>query len=105
MEKRPIETLLAELSWDPDAWIPAEDVARVCRLSLDWITTRIEDDVLPARSRGGRYYLTCATVWRVQQIERIERQFDADPQLAALVTDLMEEVRALRQRLHFRDES
>ncbi|MFA7438404.1 MerR family transcriptional regulator [Castellaniella sp.] len=99
MEKRDIDTLMADLGWGPDEWIPLEDMARACRLDVQWIIERIQDDVLQATYRDGRTYLTCATVWRAQKIERIERQFDADPQLAALMADLMEEIRSLRQQL------
>lgn len=99
MEKRDFDTFPADLGWGPDEWIPLEDMARACRLDTHWLIERIEEEVLHATRRDGRYYLTCATIWRAQKIERLERQFDADPQLAALMTDLMEEVRSLRQQL------
>jgi chaperone modulatory protein CbpM len=38
-------------------------------------------------------------VLRIEQLARIEQTYDADPQLAALVADLVEEVRDLRRRL------
>ena len=49
--------------------------------------------------RDGTYYLSSATVIRVQQVAKIEQTYDADPQLAALVADLVEEVQHLRQQL------
>jgi chaperone modulatory protein CbpM len=36
---------------------------------------------------------------RARRIAHLETTFDADPHLAALAADLMEEVAALRQRL------
>ncbi len=40
-----------------------------------------------------------ATVVRARRLARLESTFDADPELAALTTDLIEEVAALRRRL------
>lgn len=37
---------------------------------------------------------------RVRQMRRIERDFDAVPELAALVADLVDEIDELRARLH-----
>lgn len=99
MANKYIETVLAELGWSPDEWIPVEEMARACNLSTQWMVTRIQDQVLHAEHRDGHYYLSCASVWRVQQIDQLERQFDADPHLAGLVTDLMAEVRTLRKQL------
>ncbi|MEG0787551.1 MAG: MerR family transcriptional regulator [Comamonas sp.] len=39
------------------------------------------------------------TVLRARRIAELERIFDADPQLAAMTADLLEEVRQLRRRL------
>lgn len=36
---------------------------------------------------------------RARRLARLEATFDADPELAALTADLIEEVTALRQRL------
>lgn len=99
MEHQHIDILLGELEWEPDEWISAQDLARACNLSPQWLVTRIEEKVLQAEYRNGQYFLRCASVWRAQQIRQLERQFDADPHLAGLVTDLMDEIRALRSQL------
>jgi len=39
-------------------------------------------------------------VYRVQQVAKIEQTYEADPQLAALVADLMHEVQQLRRQLN-----
>lgn len=39
------------------------------------------------------------TVIRARRIAQLERTFEADPELAALTADLMEEVRQLRRRI------
>jgi hypothetical protein len=38
-------------------------------------------------------------LYRAKQVANIEHQYDADPQLAALVADLVEEVRTLRAQV------
>ncbi len=103
MADQQMETLLAELGWSPDEWVPVEELARACNLSTGWVVTRIQEKVLHAEQRDGQYYLSCESVWRVQQIDQLERQFDADPHLAGLVTDLMAEVRALRKQLNLKN--
>lgn len=103
MHNTRIHIVEAELQWGADDWVPVEDLARACRVELDWIMGHIDDEVLPARRREGRYYLQCSAIWRLQQMHRIERQFDADPHLAALVTDLLEELRSLRRQLRLRE--
>jgi chaperone modulatory protein CbpM len=77
-----------------------EEMARLCCVTTDWLTARIEQEVIHAVQRDGAYYLSSATVIRVQQVFKIEQTYDADPQLAALVADLVQEVRYLRQQLN-----
>lgn len=80
-----------------------EEMAKICGVERDWLHTRIEQEVIHAVQREGCYYLCSTSVTRIQQVATIERTFDADPQLAALVADLSEEVRRLRrelQRIH-----
>jgi chaperone modulatory protein CbpM len=76
-----------------------EEMARLCCVTTDWLHTRIEQEVIHAVHREGAYYLSSATVVRVQQVAQIEQTYDADPQLAALVADLVEEVQHLRRQL------
>ena len=51
------------------------------------------------RQSGGRWLFTSSTVLRARRLARLESSFDADPELAALTADLIEEVAVLRQRL------
>jgi chaperone modulatory protein CbpM len=76
-----------------------EEMARLCCVTTEWLQARIEQEVVHAVHRDGAYYLSSATVIRVQQVAKIEQTYDADPQLAALVADLVEEVQHLRQQL------
>lgn len=80
------------------------ELAQCCRVSPDWIVTHVEAGVLrPLQgSRAAEWRFASATVVRVQRIVQLEQTYEADPQLAALAADLMEEVARLRQHLaHF----
>jgi chaperone modulatory protein CbpM len=77
----------------------AEDVARACRVRIDWVHERVELGVLQVDTATGEWRFDSATLVRARRIARLEAAFDADPQLAALTADLMEEVQRLRRRL------
>jgi chaperone modulatory protein CbpM len=76
----------------------ADDIARICCVTTHWVHTRIEQEILHAVMRDGTYYFSSQMLYRAKQVANIEHQYDADPQLAALVADLVEEVRALREQ-------
>jgi len=81
--------------------LPA-DVAQLCRLAgvdARWLQQRIADSLVSAGGAGGEVHFDAFVLRRVQRMARLERDFDAVPELAALVVDLEEEVRALRARL------
>ena len=104
MSRNDDTTADAGATWTDAEWLSIEEMARVCCMSTDWILRRIEDEVIDVHWQDGRRLLSSRMVWRVRRIAEIERQFDADPHLAALVTDLIEEVRDLRRHLALRDE-
>lgn len=81
-----------------------EELAQACRMHPQWVIERVTTGVLqcdtdtdPQASTTWRF--SSQTVIRARRIADLERTFDADPQLAALTADLMEEVRQLRRRL------
>lgn len=55
--------------------------------------------MLQVESATGEWRFDSTTLARARRIARLEASFDADPQLAALTADLIEEVAALRRRL------
>lgn len=101
MFTRPFTVVLDDTALDAERWLPVQEVARICCMSTDWLVARIEDQVLEATTIEGSYHLNPSSIPRIQHMAGVERQFDADPHLAALVADLMEEVRSLRQQLAF----
>ncbi|MDO9598324.1 MAG: chaperone modulator CbpM [Azoarcus sp.] len=78
-----------------------DELARACAIEPQWIVERIEAGVLCGSLEGepSCWTFVSADLARVRQLVAIERDFDANPELAALVVDLIDEVRALRAQL------
>ena len=85
-----------------DAALDLQELARGCRVSTDWVVTRVESGVLLPDSGGSaaEWRFAGTTLVRARRLAGLEQTFEADPQLAALTVDLMEEVTELRRRLH-----
>ena len=77
----------------------AEDVARACGVEPRWVQERVELGVLQVDHASGEWRFDSATLVRARRVAQLETRFDADPQLAALTADLIEEVAELRRRL------
>jgi chaperone modulatory protein CbpM len=83
-----------------DAFLTAAQLAAVCAVHVDWVTTHVDDGVLTVTAIVGTEWLFSARdLQRARRIRHLERAFDAGPELAALVADLLEEVGTLRARL------
>jgi chaperone modulatory protein CbpM len=82
-----------------EAAFTAEELARACRMPVGWVHERVEAGVLQVNPATGDWRFDSATLVRARRIAGLEERFDADPQLAALTADLIEEVLALRKRL------
>lgn len=90
---------IGELEILEEEMLRIEDLARLCSVSVDWVLSHVHGETLLAEWRDGDCFLSTTALWRVRQMASLEARFDADPQLAALVVDLMDEVRELRARL------
>ena len=77
----------------------AEDIARACGVELTWVRERVEIGVLHANGTAEEWRFDSTSLVRARRIAQLESGFGADPQLAALAADLIEEVQALRKRL------
>ena len=84
-----------------------KQLAQACRTDFDWVIQRVQSGVLECDTDGAlhnpdtdSWRFSSYTVIRARRIADLERMFDADPELAAMTADLMEEVRQLRKRLH-----
>jgi chaperone modulatory protein CbpM len=82
-----------------DACFSAEDIARATGMQVGWVHERVQAEVLHVDASTGEWRFDSATLVRARRIARLETGFGADPQLAALTADLIEEVAQLRRQL------
>lgn len=88
----PLEALLE------DAVFGMDDLCRLAGVELRWVQQRLAEGLLAAQG-GSSAHFDAVAVRRVCRMARLERDFDAVPELAALVADLETEVRTLRARV------
>lgn len=83
-----------------EAWLTLDQLAAACSVDPDWLLLHLEEGFFPqARSVAGVWRFSGAALVRARRMHRLERDFDAVPEMAALVADLLEEMDALRARL------
>lgn len=81
-------------------YLTLEQLCSVCALERDWLIVRVREGLIPAEgSAEPEWRFTTTTLSRVRRMREIERSYDAAPELAALVADMLEEMDALRARL------
>lgn len=97
-----------------EAALDLEDMARACGVDAEWVRRHVQAGVLaadPTQDAGAperlsaqvdivQYQFRSDALNRARRLASIERDFDADEELAALVVDLADEVRRLRAHLH-----
>lgn len=95
---RDLEVLTGELL--EDSWLTLEQLAAACAVEQQWLLNHLQAGLIPsATSIGGTWRFSNQCLLRARRMRQMERDFDAAPELAALVSDLMEELDSLRQRL------
>jgi len=83
-----------------DSWLTLEQVAAACVVEPTWLLRHIEEGLFPhAECLSGVWRFSDAALRRARRMRQLERDFDAVPELAALVADLQEEMDHLRTRL------
>ena len=105
-----MKPLLASIDLLDEAAMDTLALAHACQRDADWVRTRVADGIFnpdgrPPGHAGAQplqWRFSCTTVVRARRVAQLERMFDADPQLAAMTVDLMEEVLELRRRLGHR---
>jgi len=81
-----------------ESWLTIEQMAAACRAEPEWLVRHLEEGLFPeADSVAGIWRFSGACLLRARRMHDLERVFDAEPELAALVADLLEEMDALRQ--------
>ena len=74
-----------------ESWLPLEKVAGACRVEADWLLQHFNEGLLPhMECVGGIWRIAGVTIARARRMRQVERDFDAVPELAALVADLLE---------------
>ncbi|MGB7289347.1 MAG: chaperone modulator CbpM [Candidatus Macondimonas sp.] len=76
-----------------------EQLVAISRVESTWLISRIELGLFPNVARtAGDWRLPVSALHRIRRMRQIERDFEAVPELAALVADLLEELDTLRAR-------
>jgi chaperone modulatory protein CbpM len=83
-----------------DTCLTLDQLCSVCAVEPEWVTGHVQSGHLQASAADpGRWRFGSREVRRARQIRQVEVAFDAVPELAALVADLIEELESLRARL------
>lgn len=83
-----------------DAWLTLEQVAAACMVEPDWLRRHVDEGLFPhAISVAGVWRFSSASLLQARRMRQLERDFDAIPELAALVADLLEEMDDLQARM------
>ncbi|QXL83387.1 chaperone modulator CbpM [Comamonas sp. NLF-1-9] len=84
---------------DDSACLSVQELAHATQMQPEWVLERLSAGLLQGELHGGQWRCVGTTVVRARRLAQLETTFDADPQLAALTADLMEEVAQLRRQL------
>jgi chaperone modulatory protein CbpM len=83
-----------------EACLTLEQLAVACAVEPDWVLRHIREGFFPAPSGpAAEWRFTSAALQRARRIREIERDFEAVPELAALVADLLDQMDELKARL------
>jgi len=83
-----------------DTWLTLEQVAAACAVEPEWLVRHIDEGFLPsAQSVAGIWRFSSTTLLRARRMRQLERDFDAVPELAALMADMLEEMDFMRVKL------
>lgn len=83
-----------------DGGLTLEQAAALCSVEPEWIVRHVEEGLLePIPHPPSQWRFSSTHLLRVRRIVVMERDFEAIPELAALVADMQEEIDKLRRRL------
>ena len=84
-----------------DARIGVDELAGNCAVDRTWVVEYVQAGVLldNAERDPARWSFTSHDLIRARRLRDVTHQFDANPELAGLVVDLVEELERLRVRL------
>ena len=82
------------------ASLTVEQFCTVCAIEEEWIVRHVEEGLFTVSGRSAsEWRFSASDLRRAQRMRLLERNFDAVPELAALVADLQEQLDELRARL------
>ena len=85
---------------DEDDCLTLEELCVSCALEREWLVVRVREGLIPtAGGTDPEWRFTTAALARARRMREIERTYDAAPELAALVADMLEQMDELRARL------
>lgn len=81
--------------------LTVDELAQACAVERQWVVVRVRSGLLgsAADQDPGEWRFASGDLARARRLVALERDFDANEELAALVADLIEEVQRLRARL------
>ena len=84
-----------------EAALTLEELAQACAVEPDWVVRRVRTGILldSAPDNVVAWRFTSADLVRARRLCQVERDFEANDDVAALVVDLSEEIRRLRCKL------
>lgn len=83
-----------------DACLTLEQLASACAVETEWVMQRVDEGLLPStRASAAEWRFGAGELLRARRMRRIERDFEAAPELAALVADMLEEMDRLRAHI------
>jgi chaperone modulatory protein CbpM len=84
-----------------DVALTLDELARACNVEPDWVVRHVHAGVLGGETsvQVTSWRFRSGDLVRARRLLSVERDFDANEDLAALVVDLGEEIRRLRARL------
>ena len=86
-----------------EACLTLDQLAAACAVEPAWVVRLVDEGLFPAMpGPTEQWRFGAAALTRARRIREIERGFDAVPELAALVADLLEEMDDLRAVLRRR---
>ena len=82
------------------ASLTINQVCAVCAIEEEWIVRHVQEGLFSvAGTTVTEWRFSSADLRRAQRMRALERDFEAAPELAALMADMLEEMDALRARL------
>jgi chaperone modulatory protein CbpM len=97
MAQAPITAVLID-----ETALTLEELARACAVEHDWVVQRVRTGILMecVSDDSVTWRFTSADLVRARRLRQIERDFEANDDVAALVVDLSEEISRLRGKLN-----